>query len=286
MGVNSQFAELKLRASLCPSLESEWGAPESFDHWAALHRAATDLRASVAYCFAGLAKIEQSKDLTPPAKKRARADLAYQALAKLEQLPSMDKARESVAANTMKLQAKIDAVLTRPKPDDAASALLLREVRDRFAAIKPEARLQWLERFGIEPIVPSALLHGPVGLTGLSEPERALLVSKVEALAEIVAAKAALNRALAELDRAARAAPQLIADCAGIRLGARPSTEPPEVKPLGKRIDRDPDLGRLPPRGVHAPDLTEPPEPPKAAPNWPGSGSSTPTAVDKVPNWT
>lgn len=73
-------------------------------------------------------------------------------------------------------------MLVVPNADYFATATLFWEIRDKFGSLKNEReRLSWIERFGSDPLVPSALLHGPAGLTNLSEAERALLRNKVEA---------------------------------------------------------------------------------------------------------
>jgi len=139
----------------------------------------------VGQCRAGVEAIEKDKDLTADARKRKKHELARQTMTQLEKLPSMEKARASVSAIQARWQAKIDAVLTRPNADDAATATLFWEIRDKLTNLKDErARMSWIQKFGHDPLVLSALLHGPAGLTNLSEAERALLQLKVEALAD------------------------------------------------------------------------------------------------------
>jgi len=226
----------------------------------------------VGHVRAGVEAIEKDKDLTPDARKRKRHELARQTMTQLEKLPSMEKARQSVAAITAKWQEKIDGALTRPNADDAATALLLREVRDKFANLKDQQdRMKWIEKFGHDPLVPSALLNAPAGLTGLSEAQRALLQSKAEALADpkIVEAKSKVTRALVELERSYRAAPALVAQCAGLdkAIAARPLPSKPELAAP---------KGDMPPKA----------NTPKAnGPNWPSTHSSSP-ATASGPNWT
>ena len=270
---DKEFTELQLRASICPGLEVEWDPP-GYQYWIDLHDAAKELRTVVGHVRAGVAAIENDRDLTPDACRRKKHELARQTMEQLEKIPSMEKARASVAAITAKWQAKIDSVLTKPEADDAATATLFWEVRDKFANLKDErARMAWIQRYGNDPLVPSALLHGPAGLTGLSEAERALLVNKVEALADpkITEAKAKVTRALAELERAHRAAPALVAQCAGLdkAVAARPLPNKPELAaPKGDAPPAD------------TPKVTRP----KAnSPNWPSNSSSP--AMASGPNW-
>ena len=234
----------------------------------------------VGHVRAGVEAIEKDKDLTADARKRKRHELARQTMTQLEQLPSMEKARQSVAAIAAKWQAKIDAVLAKPEADDAATAVLFWELRDKFAQLKDEpARISWIQRYGNDPLIPSALLNGPAGLTGLSEAERALLQNKAEALADpkIVEAKSKVTRALAELERGFRAAPALVAQCAGLdkAVAARSLPSKPELPTLAAP------KGDTPPKA----DTPKATPPTVGGPNWPNTNSSSPATVGG-PNWT
>jgi hypothetical protein len=124
---------------------------------------------------------------------------------------SLAKARESVASMQARWQHKIDAVLRQPA--DAAEATLSWEIRDKFSSLKDEAaRMSFLEQFGGNAQIASALLSGPAGLTNLSGAERAVLRSKVEGHVdpEIIAARAATAKALREAEEAWTRAGNLI----------------------------------------------------------------------------
>lgn len=274
---DKDFAELSLRSSLCPSLETQWEPPTSFQHWADLHAAANELRNVVGHVRAGVEAIEKDADLTADARKRKRHELARQTMEQLEKIKSVEKARQSVAAITAKYQAKIDSVLTRPEAEDAATATLFWELRDKFAQLKDErARISWIQRYGNDPLVPSALLHGPAGLTSLSEAERALLTNKVEALADpkLTEAKSKVTRALAELDRAFRAAPTIVAQCAGLNKAAAARPLPERKSPMSESPTSESPM-------LAAPKAT----PPTAGgPNWPNTNSGSPPTAGK-PNW-
>jgi hypothetical protein len=59
--------------------------------------------------------------------------------------------------------------------------ILAWEIRDKFASVNDEReRMAFLERFGADVQVASALSNGPAGLTNLSEAERTMLRSKIE----------------------------------------------------------------------------------------------------------
>ena len=115
----------------------------SYQHWTDLHRAANELRDAVTHARAGVEAIDQDKDLTPDARKRKKHELARQTMTQLEKIPSVEKARASVASIQSRWQAKIDGVLTKPTADDAATATLFWEVRDKFAQLADE-RAAWL----------------------------------------------------------------------------------------------------------------------------------------------
>ena len=144
--------------------------------------------------------------------KRKRYELARQTMTQLDKLPSIEKARQLVASIQAKWQAKVDSVLLRPTADDAATATLFWEVREKFANLKDQQdRMKWIQKFGNDPLIPSALLHGPAGLTNLSEAETALLQLKAEALADpkITDAKGKVTRAMASACDQSRSATQL-----------------------------------------------------------------------------
>lgn len=167
---DSDFAAMRRRASICPSLENQWDPPESYQHWADLHRAARELREALAHASDAMAAIEADRDLTPAARRKRKFELARQHMEQIERLPSMQKARQSVANIQERFQAKIDTVLVRPTADDLSAATLFREIRDKLANLPDErARMSWLQRFGNDPTVSSALLLAPAGLTNLSD---------------------------------------------------------------------------------------------------------------------
>lgn len=118
-------------------MEVAWDQPE-YQHWIDLHRSGKELRGTVDLTLSSIEAVESDNDLSIEGKRRKRRELAKQALEQLEQPKSLAKARESCASVLGMWQTKIDNVLVRPKPEDAATALLHREVRDKFAAQKDE----------------------------------------------------------------------------------------------------------------------------------------------------
>jgi len=201
-----------------------------------------------------------------------REQVAADALAKLEQC-DLDRARASVEAQMNKWAAKVGSLL---KPaDNEAQAALHGEIRRHVAGIKDaRARMQFLEQRGSDIAVASALLEAPAFLSGLTESEIAFVRHKVEKEhlpAEIVEARARTTRALAELERAARAAPQLVLQHAGLKQPPKrtqPAPKAPAPKPISEADVKLPGL-RLRKEQVR--------------PNWSTTSSSSKPAV--APDW-
>jgi hypothetical protein len=96
------------------------------------------LRNIVGLTLNSLQEVERDRDLTVDAKKNKKRQLAEQALTQLDDCKSLVKAREQAASILNKWQVKRDAVLVRLKPEDAATALLFREIRDKFGSLSEE----------------------------------------------------------------------------------------------------------------------------------------------------
>ena len=233
------WAALQLRASLAPHREN-W-ASESV-HWQQLGRAVDECRALVAATYVLLDQIEHDPNLSATGKKSARAKIGLEGIDAIAASKSLDAARASVTTLVAKWQARIDSVLVKPKADDAATATLFWEIRDKFSSLKDApARLAWIERFGKDPEVLSALLSGPAGLTSLSDPERALLRRKIEEHADpkVVAARDDATKAMAETEQACMRAPNLIGERAGLIRGSDGSWHEPSANA---------DVAKTPPR--------------------------------------
>jgi hypothetical protein len=216
---DKEFEALQLRASLCPSMETQWEPPNSYSHWQHLHETANELRNVVSLALQSLQAIEADKDLVAEAKARKKLKLGRQTLEQLEEPTSLNNARESVRLVQEKWQRKIDDHLIDVNRDDAATALLFREVRDKFASLEDErARMSYLERFGNDPQIATALLRGPAGLTNLSDAERTMLWTKVEAHVDpdIIKARKKLTQVMAEVERSYRAGRSIVGKAAGL----------------------------------------------------------------------
>ena len=182
-------------------------------------------RSAARQAFAAIDAIEADKDLTSEAKRRKQHERAAATIARLdEQTVSLEKARESVARQMQRWNEKVTSVV---KPfQTEAEALLHGEIRRHVASLKDEReRMAFLEKNGADARVASALLEAPAFLSGIGNAELALIKAKVEKQClspEIVEAKAKVEKALAELERAPQAASSMIASRAGMN-GTTPS---------------------------------------------------------------
>ena len=211
---DQEFNELKLRASICPGVETDWAPPECL-HWIALHDCANELRSSVGKTLAALQEVDADKNLSVEGKRLKREKLVTQTLDALKEPASLQKARDAVAAQMKRWQDKITAHV-KPAADQA-EAVLHSQVREKISHLK-EGRLAFLQKHGADPVVASALLEAPPFLCNLSEPELALLRSEVEKkylTPEIIEAKTQVGKALEETERSLRAAQVMIRKSAG-----------------------------------------------------------------------
>ena len=74
---DKKFAELELRATICPR-QFGWPKPEAI-HWQKLHEAANDARAGVRKAFSAMEAIDLRTDLSSENKYEERQRIAAQA---------------------------------------------------------------------------------------------------------------------------------------------------------------------------------------------------------------
>jgi hypothetical protein len=91
---DKEFAELELRATICPG-QCEWPKPE-YVHWQKLHEAANEARARVSKAYTQMDEIDRNADLSREGKERQRGKAAAQAIAKFEVSKTLTCAREAV----------------------------------------------------------------------------------------------------------------------------------------------------------------------------------------------
>ena len=91
---DKEFADLKLRATICPR-QSEWPKPE-YVHWQKLHETANKARERVSKAYMQMDEIDRNADLSPDGKYRQRSKIAAQAIADFEASKMLARAREAV----------------------------------------------------------------------------------------------------------------------------------------------------------------------------------------------
>jgi hypothetical protein len=111
---DKEFAELELRATICPG-QSRWPAAD-LRHWQRLHQAANEARARVSNAHMQMDEIDRDADLSPDDKYRKRSMTSAQAIADLEASKTLERAtRASVWQGTSFTSRSIFRV-KQPKP--------------------------------------------------------------------------------------------------------------------------------------------------------------------------
>ena len=91
---DKEFAELELRATICPG-QCEWPKPEYLP-WQRLHDAANEARARVTKAYTEMDEIDRNASLSSDIKYRRRCEIADQAIADFEASKTLARAREAV----------------------------------------------------------------------------------------------------------------------------------------------------------------------------------------------
>jgi hypothetical protein len=89
-----EFAELELRATICPQ-QYRWPKPE-YVHWRKLHEAANEARARVSKFYTLADEIDRKAGLSRDDKYRQRSKTADEAIADFEASRTLARAREAV----------------------------------------------------------------------------------------------------------------------------------------------------------------------------------------------
>jgi hypothetical protein len=230
---DKEFRELELKASIAPS-QSQW--PTEHLHWQRLGAAAGEARSRLGKFLEAVDEIEADPRLSREGKQQERQKAAVKALASFEGSKSLEGARESVGSVMAKWEAKLSAVVKPPK--DHGEAVVAAQIRDRLSNMPDmKDRMAFLEKHSGDPTGASAILLAPPLLSGLSEHELALVRSKIERVAlppEIIEAKDAVAKAIAEVERGWRLANDKIASRGGLTKGldgalSQPSTSRAKV---------------------------------------------------------
>ena len=115
---DKEFAELELRATICPG-QCEWPAPE-YLHWQRLHEAANEARERVSKAYVQMDKIDRDADLSRDGKYRQRSKTAAQAIAAFEASKTLARAREAVERAVAKHEVEQNVSPEIAKARDAA----------------------------------------------------------------------------------------------------------------------------------------------------------------------
>jgi hypothetical protein len=91
---DKEFAELELRATICPG-QCEWPAPE-YPPWQRLHEAGNEARSRVSKFYTLADEIDRNTDLSHDDKYRQRSKTADEAIADFEASKTLARAREAV----------------------------------------------------------------------------------------------------------------------------------------------------------------------------------------------
>jgi hypothetical protein len=228
MLTESEFEVLRIKAAITPQSEG-WPSGDiqpsilgdkptlgGSPHWNALHNCVDDARTRTMKAVGTMAAIDDDKKLSEAGKADEKRKIAETALDGLRKSKAIDKAREAAAKVTQQCAAKVADVV---KPAwDIAEATVHAQIRDRLAAMK-DGRMSFLEKNATDPVIASAILTAPALLSGLSDPEVALVRHKVELQAvgyEALEARNEVVRALADCKQGLRNAVAEICERAGL----------------------------------------------------------------------
>ena len=212
------WRELQLRASICPGAETAWDPPETATHWKAMHDCKDELRGLISQARAAIGSVHNDKTLSAVGQREKRQQIVERAVSVLQQSTALSKAAEAYENQMAKWHRKIADVLKPAKTE--AEVGLHAEIRKHVASLKGQERMRFLEKHGSDIAVASALFEAPAFLSGVNDAELALVRHKIEQAhlpPEIAEAKAKTSRAWEELERAARLAPSLVLQFAGMK---------------------------------------------------------------------
>jgi len=206
---------LRLQASIAPA-SIRW--PTKIEHWDRMHAAVQTARSGVSRALAAMDRVDQDTHLTPEGKQSARAQVAAEALADFEKSAALTNAQTAVARQLQRWAAKIDDVVKVPA--DAHGVALHAQIRDRVVHMTREERLTFFQKHSGDPLVASALLTAPSFISGVTESEAAMLRSKMEKVGlspEVLEARDATQKALADTERSWRQAMNMISERGGLK---------------------------------------------------------------------
>jgi hypothetical protein len=146
---DKEFAELELRATICPG-QCEWPKTE-YVHWQKLHEAVNEARARVTKAYTEMDQIDRNASLSSDIKYRRRCEIADQAIADFEASKTLARAREAVELAMGKYQVDqqvlpeiakdSEATLTAMKDLERGWPRAMEKIAERASLTKgPDAR--------------------------------------------------------------------------------------------------------------------------------------------------
>jgi hypothetical protein len=100
---DKDFAELELRAAICPH-QIRW--PKDALHWRKLHEAADEARARVTEAYTEMDEIDRNASLSSDIKYRRRCEIADQAIANSEASKTLARARQAMEVAAARSEAE------------------------------------------------------------------------------------------------------------------------------------------------------------------------------------
>ena len=214
---DENFSELKFQVQICPEMAAWPESQSHITHWKNLRAVTDEARGHVRKALTEMDKVDTDINLTTEGKTKTRARIAEKALAEIKVSKTLDSARSSVEMQMQKWKAKVDEVI---KPaEDARTVALHAEIRGRVANMSREDRLTFFQKHSGDLQVAAALLTAPAFLSNVTEAECALLRSRVEQSvlsSEILEARTAVTKALADAERGWSRAIALVSERGGI----------------------------------------------------------------------
>ena len=224
---NSEFDDLKIRASICPSAESwpqdDYSVSLASDtptikgerHWSGLKSAVEVARQAASKADEQFAAIDDDKSLSPKGKVNRKREVGVAALSALEKDASLSQGRAAVDQQLTRWNKEL-GVAPKP-PTNIAEVAQLAEIRAHIAGIK-QNRVGFVMEHANDPRVVAAVLGGPPFLSGLTDTEFEVAKAQIakRVAPEVVAAKEKTLRAMAEIERGWRTAATRIRQRGGL----------------------------------------------------------------------
>ena len=111
---DKEFAELELRATICPG-QCAWPKLQ-YVHWRKLHEAANEARSRVSKFYTLADEIDRNTDLSRDDKYRQRSKTADEAIADFEASKTLARAREAVELAVANRNLKAKPAMPRSRP--------------------------------------------------------------------------------------------------------------------------------------------------------------------------